>query len=35
MGMDVSRHIEDNVPPGERNLNIDLRMRENTKKKKI
>jgi hypothetical protein len=24
----VSRHTEDNVPPGERNLNIDLRVKE-------
>jgi len=31
----VSRYIENNVPPGERNLNIDLRVTENTKKKYI
>jgi hypothetical protein len=31
----VSRHIEDNVPLGERYLNIDLRVTENTKKENI
>jgi len=29
--LDVSRHIEDNVLPGESNLNIDLRVREKKK----